>query len=309
MRWDDELEIRESYRESKPERFVAERTIGQELIQEHVPSGINHSLQADLTTKDILSKDKITLVECKCKFEHRAVGQLLMYDWLLRNDAQVNREPIQSVNRELVLGNKPPSVVPTICQDLAIDVMLWASGGWQSIMSGAQTTESHRSNDDEIIQYLVANAANSLNSQSEEEVVDTPVFNKLPGLHREHMYREILVGNGVFSERRSDFKADIIGYAPELSAFYVIEVKEQPDIGGLQKAVGQATDYAMLFRRDWGLPVETVIPAVVINKAPLITDVYRNSRYDTKQEMFQNAITNAYEPVIFMNEAETYDLD
>jgi hypothetical protein len=230
-----------------------------------------------------------------------------MYDYLLREDARANGELIQFINRELVLGQKPQSVVPTVCQDLDIDVLLWASGGWQSITSGVQTIEHTRSPDDEIIQHLAADSTESLDSPSEEDVLDTPAFNQLPGLHSEHIYREISVGNSVFTGEYSNFKTDVIGYAPEIPIFYVIEVKEKPDIGGLQKAIGQATGYAMLFRRDWNLPNKTVVPAVVINQAPWITRVYRDSRYGTEQEMFQNAIANADEPVICMNEVAVYE--
>lgn len=308
MWWNDEADICESYRESYSGTLVAERTVGQELIRKHAPEGIDgaRSPQADLTTEEISSENKITLVECKCEFKHRAVGQLLMYDYLLRSDARAKGEPIQSINRELVLGQKPQSVVPTVCQDLAINVLLWASGGWQSITSGVQTIGHTRTPDDEIIQHLAAGSTASLDSPSEEDVLNTPAFNQLPGLHSEHIYREISVGNSVFTGECNNFKTDVIGYAPELSIFYVIEVKEKPDIGGLQKAIGQATNYAMLFRRDWNLPIETVVPGVVINQAPWITDVYRNSRYETEQGMFQNAIANADEPVICMNKVEVY---
>lgn len=309
MTFNSEVELCQSYCESHRTALVTERPVGKELVKEHAPEGLEgaRSLQADLTSKDVSSGGEVILVECKLEFGHRAIGQLLLYEWLLRYDARTRAQPINSVDRRLALGKKPQKVIPTICYDLSIDPQIWASGGWQSIASGALLDGRNRYSDTKITNYLSDNSASSLNSSSEENVLETSILDEIPGIENEHLYREIPVGANVFIQQGNiGFSADVIGYAPRLSSFYVIEIKEQPSVGELQKAIGQSVNYSSLFRYDWGLSIGDVIPIVVIDQAPWITDVYRNSRYDSKQEMFEQALSNTDEPVILMNEVQVH---
>ena len=308
MVFQSEEDLCQSYRESHSETFTAEQTIGKRLVEEHAPKGLEGSLslQADLVSEDVLSQDGATLVECKLEFEHRAVGQLLMYDWLLKYDAQIQGQSIHSIDRRLALGESPPDQIPTICQDLSIDPQIWASGGWQSISQGARKSEQKRHSDEQIVDSLAANAASSLDSQAENRVLESSVVDKLPGLQDKNLYREIPVGNNIFSGQDTAFVADAIGYSPQMEAFYLIEVKQRPNIDGLQKAIGQSVNYSSLFRYEWGLPHHTVVPVVLINQAPWITDVYRNTRYDSEEEMFKTGIARTDQPVILLNKVEFY---
>jgi hypothetical protein len=299
------------YRADAPIEFDEEVILGQELVQEHAPMGLDgaRSLQADLVgdTHDSASDSRV-LVECKLEFSLRGIGQLLLYNWLM--DADANREggPRPRVDRRLVLGTAPPSVMPTVCTDVGLSVLMPTNTGWQDITQGIQRDlKWEQAASEEITTALAAEQSATLDSSAEEETLQMVVDTDLPDVDPERLYHEIPVGDRMFSTITSRFQADAIAQVPNSETFYVIEAKAQPDIRGLQKGIGQAVTYASLFRHDWGLRTDQVIPTIIISRAPWLTQIYRNDRYEYTHEMVREAMTEPDGAVILYNQIEVYE--
>lgn len=312
MNFESENDLCRAYRKASSVEFESEYSVG-DIIEDRAPSGLEGARkpQADLfgVAPQGTSYSHI-LVECKLEFELRGIGQLLFYDQLLQDDLSDNSSTVPRIDRRLVLGSRPHSLIPLICSDLGISLEIPVQDTWQNVSLMANNASMSQSDENSVGSWLRRNQSPSLRTPAEEEALQM-FLTHLQDIDEETTYREIRVGNRWFSDTESNFRADAIGYVPESGHFYVIEVKDEPDIGGLYKALGQAVTYASLFRQDWNLDLEQVIPTVLIDKAPWQTDLYRetmtSSKYETAGEMvMKESAYNTDSVAVFWNRIARY---
>jgi hypothetical protein len=314
MKFESETALRRAYKKASPVDFTAEYPVGHNTIKERAPRGLKGARmpQADLfgAAQQTASYSHF-LVECKQSFDLRGIGQLLFYDQLLRDDLTNSSCTDPRIERRLVLGSRPHSLAPLICSDLGISIEMPIQNAFQDITLTDDNTGDIQSNEESLPIWLNENQSPTLRTPAEEETLQTFLDAQLQDIDEETTYREIRVGNHQFSGVTSNFRADAIGHVPTTGHFYVIETKAEPDIGGLYKALGQAVTYASLFRQDWNLSPEQVIPTVLIDNAPWATDLYwetmDNSDYDTTAEMLINeSAYNTDSVAVFCNRIARY---
>lgn len=315
MNFDSEDDLRQAYRETSSNSFESEEPVGHEVIKERTPPGLGGARcpQADLLGKAPQSgPHSHTLVECKLDFELRGIGQLLFYNQLLQHELQVKSDSEVRIERRLVLGSAPPDVIPSVCSDLGLTLEIPVQEDWQEVTrSDTPDVDAGRSDLTPVVQWMRETQSRQLKSAAEEQVLQEFLSTHLPDITEEALYREIRVGNQRFSEVNSEFRADAIGHVPSTDQLYVIEVKDEPEVGGLFKALGQAVTYASLLRQDWNLAVEQVIPTVLIDRAPWHTDLYWETMdgeapEEIERQMMRNAVSNSDSVVLFCNQIERY---
>ncbi|ELY66559.1 hypothetical protein [Natrinema versiforme] len=333
-----ESSFRADYCESAAEEYAIEQTVGNRFLREYTDltpmAGPKAAAIDALAERD--GAESYLLVECKRKYSFRGIGQLLLYDYLFRRDRAAVRRAfaererpwdskravsgfeahvaadggdrhryypkpeIATVDRRLVLGDRPShgSLLVAAC-DTDIDVCCESSDWWPMTGEAFDRTVDPTPDIEACLSELKGRP--KLETPAEEIVAWKFLTgpHAPPAVRASERVREVPVGTRIFGDEAGRYRADLVVYIPARRTFYVVEVKSEPDVSGFQTALGQAVSYAALFRHDWGLPVDRVVPVVAMDTAPVLAKAYRDDRYGTYNEMVERAAETTDEAAIW----------
>lgn len=334
-----EADICADFYESAFGEYETELPAGNQILQEYTDLSAMAGPKA--TNIDALAErsggQSCVLAECKRTYSFGGIGQLLLYDYLFRRDREyVRREfenrdrpwesktaisgfeahvtedgyryypkpEVTTIDRRLVIGERPPSAALLVAAcDIDVDVYV-KSPGWTALTSQHFDRDVEPTTDVEACLPELEGKA-ELDTAPEELVARKFLGgpHAPPELRSSDRYREVPVGTRIFDDETNRYRADLIVYIPGRRTFYIVEVKSDPDIRNFQTAVGQAVSYAALFRHDWNLPADRVVPIVAMDTAPVLANAYRKDRYGGHNTMVEQAAKATDEAVIW---AETY---
>lgn len=333
-----ESSLRGDYCESAPEEYGLEQTVGNRFLREYTdltPMAGPKAAAIDALAERGGSESYL-LVECKQEYSFRGIGQLLLYDYLFRRDRAAVRRAfaererpweskraisgfethvavdngdrhqyypkpeIATVDRRLVLGEQPShgSLLVAAC-DTDVDVCCESSDWWPVTGETFDRTVDPGPNIEACLSELEGRP--ELETAAEEIVARKFLTgpHAPPAVRASERVREVPVGTRVFNDEAGRYRADLVVYIPARRTFYVVEVKSEPDVNDFQKALGQAVSYAALFRHDWDLPVDRVVPVVAMDTAPVLANAYRDDRYETDNAMIERAAETTDEAAIW----------
>lgn len=333
-----ESSIRADYCASAPEEYVLEQPAGNRFLREYTDltpmAGPKAAAIDALAERD--GAESYLLIECKQEYSFRGIGQLLLYDYLFRRDRAAVRRAfaarerpweskraisgfeahvtaddgdrnqyypkpeIATIDRRLVLGEQPShgSLLVAAC-DTDVDVCCESSDWWPVTGETFDRTVDPCQDIEGCPSELEGTP--ELETPAEEIVARKFLTgpHAPPAMRASEPVREVPVGTRVFGDEAGRYRADLVVYIPARRTFYVVEVKSEPDVSGFQKALGQAVSYAALFRHDWDLPADRVVPAVAMDTAPVLAKAYRDDRYETYNTMVERAAETTDEAVIW----------
>lgn len=321
------------YVTSRPEAYTREVPVGNMLLRETDLSaaaagpfaGAIDALHSPATA----SHER--LVECKVSPTFRALGQLLLYEYFRRRDRDLVRDAYDGTpqwDRALqqiagfethVDGEGEGSSTPKPALDQLAPVL--ATGQVRAadtlLLSGALAlgfTIEHRTNgtwqtldptvfettatgsETSVMAWLREHSRDSLDSSAEAQLWDEAA-DLFEGTH---CFKEIPIGTRLYPNRERTVRVDCIARAGD--HWFVIEIKRSANEEArpaFQRAFGQATCYANLFAREWGIPTTRVAPVVIQQPLALVGGVYRTDRYDDDYDaMRQAAFRETTQPLI-----------
>jgi len=339
--WDEDDYLRDFLR-SQREQYKLEVPAGNQLCAERLEKSSfagPASLSIDAVVED---EEETTpeIIEAKVGPTHRALGQLLLGSRLYARDREIvtsrykdRNSPWKSKRRisgfethvrkrmstsgrytyhpkylaqepTLTLVTGPVTPTDTVLlsgfSSHDIDLIYRESNTWRKLDKNhfSAATSEH-----DLRQWIRDHSRSELDSDAEEELASgfidvlTAVFTDV------NVFREVPIGRVGYPSAPSNLFADLVLETD--GGWIVAEVKcSSTDCStrDFETAYGQAVGYATIFRQEWGLERNSVVPAVVQSPIPLIGACYREDRYQDDEnllEMVSVAQTDTTQPVIF----------
>ncbi|WP_310901644.1 hypothetical protein [Haloarcula onubensis] len=328
-----EREYCDDYVSNQSEEYEREVPVGNILLRDvdSLPDAGSGSLSCSidrLHTPSDIGRER--LVECKKEPTFQALGQLLIYTYLRRRDRELiwdkyNRRDggweaktdisrfdshvyktdkryhvkplIENINQILVIGevDSSDSLLLSTCLDFGIQVEHRTSGTWRELSAEIFQTKST----DRLrltSEWLQTNSRSTLDSSAEEKLWD----NASDRFEGGRVFKEVPVGSTLYQDRPESHRADVMVRAKD--HWFIVEVKKSTNESAMtdfQQAFGQATSYANLFAREWGIPSDHVAPVVIQDPLALLGGVYRQDRYgEDYHTMRDAAFADSSEPFI-----------